>query len=181
MCEECWKRTDKSGEKSSVSVCECVWGIERQKKWVMNKKLNFSTVHACKSLTIAHWQYDCAYCVFSWADPVVTRKLYSPQCQTAPTPLALHIHPLVPLAHSALSALAGSLSGSTNGRARTNTQTQPNTHTDRGNVNANLIFCPCQDKNDLTDKDDRVPYTVGGEKSPYKQSCWVCFLFNLPD
>ncbi len=95
----------------------------------MNKKLNFSTVHACKCLTVAHWQCDCAYSVYSRADPVVTRKLYSPQCQTAPTPLALHIHPLVPLAHSALSALAGSLSGSTNGRAHTNTNTHTQTHT----------------------------------------------------
>lgn len=83
----------------------------------MKEEFNFSSVYACKCLTIADWEYDC---VLSWGDPVGTRKLYSPQCQTAPTPLALHIHPLVPLANSALSALAGSLSGSTNGRAHTN-------------------------------------------------------------
>lgn len=120
-------------------------------------------MHACKCLTVAGREYECAYRVFSWADPVVTRKLYSPQCQTAPTPLALHIHPLVPLAHSALSALAGSLSGSTNGRAHTK-----HTNTQRATVNANLVFffffCPCQDKNHVADKDDRVQHAVAAER-----------------
>lgn len=113
-------------------ACVSLYEVYRDRKSEQpRKKMNFSTVHACKCLTIADWEYDCAYCVFSWGDPVGTRKLYSPQCQTAPTPLALHIHPLVPLAHSALSALAGSLSGSTNGRAHTNTDTHTHTNTNK--------------------------------------------------
>lgn len=44
-----------------------------------------------------------------------SRRYDSPQHWTAPTPPVLHIHPSVRPEHSALSAPAGSLSGSTKG------------------------------------------------------------------
>lgn len=64
----------------------------------------------------------CIRCVL--LEIAFTWKLYSPRCQTAPTPPALRIQPLVLLTHSALSALAGSLLGSTNGKEHTHTHTE---------------------------------------------------------
>lgn len=157
---------DKDRQRCLVFVCESAPVVERKREWVMH----FSTVHSCKYLTAADWEYDCVCYAFSWGNPVVFRKLYSPQCQTALTPQALHIRPLVPPAHSALSAPAGSLSGSTNGRAHTNTE--------RVTVNADLIFCPRQGRNNPTEKVDRVPYTVAGE-SPTKQSSCVWSFSNV--
>lgn len=107
-------------------------GIKKKKK-----KRHFS---AAPSSKVAERKCDCGVLmeiVFAW-------KLYSPRCQTAPTPPALHIQPLALLAHSALSALAGSLLGSTNGKEQRERKKEREIEGERETVKANLFFCQCQ-------------------------------------